>query len=115
MMITFKDDIYFLHLKELTDTDLEFNVTDSTGEIIGTSLTTLATGLINEDEIIHLDKIIENKCNQCEVEIRFKQEYKKDLQNLKLTAVSRDEIIDNLSKKWLLASNILNEHIPAII
>lgn len=100
-MIVFKEKAFFVVPKEFCFGDIEFNVFNSNGEIVGTNFLGIRKeSYLSEVERFELEEIIENATRKMEHELKFMKEYGAKLDNWESLAIPKKDILRVMWDKW---------------
>lgn len=102
-MITFKNKIYFVSPKSFRNGDIEFNIMNDCGQIVGTNFTGINADAFSTDaDRQSFEEMILEKTMVMEFEMKFLREFKATLENWASLNISKSEIIDIMDANWYI-------------
>lgn len=111
-MINYKGDPFFVVPKEFSMRDMEFNIYDEGGRLIGTNVTGIyKSTYYTEDEIDELEELIQDFTLELEFNIKFLKEYGVEINNWNYLDEPKEVIINSMLNKWNISENIINKYL----
>lgn len=113
-MILFKGKPLFVVPKRITMREIEFNVFDSQGNLLGTNVLGISMNThYTEQERYELEEFIQDITLDLEVKLKFLKEFGVEISNwesLKKTK-EKEEIVNIMSSKWNIPEKLMNRYL----
>lgn len=111
-MFFYKNKPIFVVPKEFSIRDMEFNVYDDIGNLIGTNFEgILQNTYYTEQERYELEELIQDIALELEVNIKFAKQYGVKLKDWKTLNIPKEVIINSMSREWNITEKIMNRYL----
>lgn len=100
-MIFYKGKPLFAVPKKISTGDIEFNIYDAQGNLLGTNFIGISKNTYyTEKERYELEEFIQDLTIDLEIKIKFTKEYGVEINNWESLKKSKEEIINLMLNKW---------------
>lgn len=107
-MILYKNTVLFAVPKKFSHRDIEFNIYDIQGNLIGTNFEGIRRDLmLSEQERYELEEFIQDMTLELEVKMKFFKEYGVEISNWKSLSLSKEDILECMDIKWNISEKAL--------
>ena len=111
-MILYKGKPLFAVPKEISTGDIEFNIYDAQGNLLGTNFIGISKNTYyTEEERYELEEFIQDVTIDLEIKIKFVKEYGVEINNWKSLGKSKEEIINLMLSKWNIPEKITSRYL----
>ena len=94
--------------KKFSHGDIEFNIYDIQGNLIGTNFKGIRRDLmLSEQERYELEEFIQYMTLELEVKMKFFKEYGVEISNWKSLNLSKEDILECMDIKWNISEKVL--------
>lgn len=107
-MIIFKKQVFFAVPKSFNERDIEFDIFNSNGEVIGSNFMGISKNTsLTEEERFELEEIIQDTTMELEIELKFVKEYGVELKDWEKLSITKEEILDCMNNKWNIPEELI--------
>ncbi|WCF11763.1 hypothetical protein NDS46_30940 (plasmid) [Paenibacillus thiaminolyticus] len=108
-MFHFNKQTFFLVPTSFTKDNMEFNIFNEHGDLIGTTIRGISKGFVTTLEKEKLESYLLDESLKLEAEIKFLKEFGLQVSEAGLLNISCEEIFDIMEEKWLIPMEVMDE------
>lgn len=109
-MLLFEGNYFFVAPKAFAEHDMEFNVFNWCGDLIGTNFKGVNhPEFTDSDRKFQLETLIDSECQKYEAKLKFQQQYNGTIENINSLNLDVQTVIDVMEEKWGIPSEVMDE------